>query len=345
MVQALFDEGALARNGAVKVARPLSQLRLPPTVPGILAARIDRLLTEQKELLQTLAVIGRESPLGLIRRVAYTAEAQLERMLSDLQAGEFIYEQPSASGVAYTFKHALTQEVACNSLLIERRKLLHEGIGDAIESLYASSLDDHLAELAHHYSHSANLAKSVEYLERAAQQAVSRSAFREALSLGQAGVGMITALPATGECRRREFNLHYSLVLAASVIEGFGSPQRGHSYRRMHELARESGDDATLSIALAGMWIYHHLAARHQEAAEVARQMLGVAEHRKTPAALADAHSAQGFTLYWTGHAGEALTEFNRAIAICPDGAGRISFDGSDPLVATLIGAAPGRLS
>jgi len=77
MVQALFDEGALIRNGVVKVTRSLSQLRLPPTIQGILAARIDRLQADQKELLQVLAVMGRESQLGLIRRVASKAEAQL----------------------------------------------------------------------------------------------------------------------------------------------------------------------------------------------------------------------------------------------------------------------------
>src|ERR1700674_3478286 len=91
MVQTLFDEGALVRNGTVKVTHSLSQLRLPPTVQGILAARIDRLSVEQKELLQTLAVIGRESPLGLIRKVTSEAEPQLARMLADLQAGEFVY--------------------------------------------------------------------------------------------------------------------------------------------------------------------------------------------------------------------------------------------------------------
>jgi predicted ATPase len=104
MVQALFDAGALVRNGAVKLARSLSQLRLPTTVQGILASRIDRLSAEQKELLQTLAVIGRESPLGLIRKVASKAEAQLERMLADLRAAEFIYEQP-----------ALTDSIPCMS--------------------------------------------------------------------------------------------------------------------------------------------------------------------------------------------------------------------------------------
>jgi predicted ATPase len=74
IVQALFDEGTLVRNGAVKMTRALSQLRLPPTVQGILASRIDRQPGEHKTLLQTLAVIGRESPLGLIGQVASTAE-------------------------------------------------------------------------------------------------------------------------------------------------------------------------------------------------------------------------------------------------------------------------------
>jgi predicted ATPase len=103
MVQALFDEGAIIRNGSVKVARSLSQLRLPPTVQGILAARIDRLSAEEKTLLQTLAVIGHESPLGLVRQVASHTEMQLERMLGDLQAAEFIYEQPALTESEYVF--------------------------------------------------------------------------------------------------------------------------------------------------------------------------------------------------------------------------------------------------
>jgi predicted ATPase len=86
IVQALFDEGALVRNGAVKVTRSLSQLRLPATVQGILASRIDRLPGEHKHLLESLAVIGRESPLGLIRKLAATAEVRLERMLTELRA-------------------------------------------------------------------------------------------------------------------------------------------------------------------------------------------------------------------------------------------------------------------
>ena len=96
-MQALFDEGALVRNGTVKSTRPIAQLRLPPTVQGILAARIDRLPLTQKEVLQTLAVIGRQSPFVLLQRVAATDELQLSLSLAELRAGEFIYEQSAVA--------------------------------------------------------------------------------------------------------------------------------------------------------------------------------------------------------------------------------------------------------
>ena len=133
----------------------------------ILAARIDRLRNDEKTLLQTLAVLGRQFVLSLARAVAGHSEEELERLLANLQLGEFVYEQPSISDVEYIFKHALTQEVAYNSILQERRKQLHEDVGRAIELLYPSSLDDHLADLAHHYSRSGNQAKAVEYLRLA----------------------------------------------------------------------------------------------------------------------------------------------------------------------------------
>src|ERR1700687_5887430 len=181
IVQALFDEGAVVRNGAVKVTRSLSQLRLPPTVQGILASRIDRQPGEHKQLLQTLAVIGRESSLSLLAQVASQPDTALLRMLTELRAAEFIYEQPAAGGVEYVFKHALTQEVAYNSLLIERRKQLHEKAGHAMESIFAVQLDDHLTQLAHHYSHSANLDKASDFLSRAGPQVLQRAALPVAI--------------------------------------------------------------------------------------------------------------------------------------------------------------------
>jgi class 3 adenylate cyclase/tetratricopeptide (TPR) repeat protein len=342
MVQVLFDEGALVRsNGATHLTKPLEQLKIPPTVQAILASRIDRLPPDAKDLLQTLAVIGREFPLSLIRAVIPKSDDELHRLLNDLQLGEFIYEQPAMGDTEYIFKHALTQEVAYNSVLVERRRQLHERIGAAREALYASSLEDHLAELAHHYSRSPNADKAVDYLGRAARQALSRSAFNEALAHARAGVALIPALAASAERGRREFALLLTLVRAATPVEGLGSPQTALSQRRMLELAQELRDEDALFTALRGMWADRCLAASHQEAAELVRQMLKVAEHTNSPAALADALSCQGCTLFLTGHYGDALIALNRALALSPDGAGRISFNGIDPVVETLAFAAP----
>jgi predicted ATPase len=148
IVQALFEGGTLVRNGAVKLTRSLSQLKIPPTVQAILAARIDRLPRDEKELLQSLAVIGKEFPLNLLREIAGAKE--LERRLEHLQLAEFIFEQPALGDVEYTFKHALTLEVAYSSLLVERRSL-HQRVAQAVESLYADRLDDHYPELARHF--------------------------------------------------------------------------------------------------------------------------------------------------------------------------------------------------
>jgi class 3 adenylate cyclase len=179
MVQALFEDGVLQRNGTMRLAKSMSAVKVPATVQAILASRIDRLPAEEKELLQTLAVLGREFPLGLVQRVMRKPNDELERMISRLQAGEFIYEQPAAGDVEYIFKHALTQEVAYNALLVERRKLLHERAGEVLESMFVGQLDDHLYELAHHYSRSDNVSKAVEYLERAGQQALQRSGYAD----------------------------------------------------------------------------------------------------------------------------------------------------------------------
>ncbi|MBV8360443.1 MAG: AAA family ATPase, partial [Deltaproteobacteria bacterium] len=183
IVQALFEEGVLTGNGRVKLGRPFSQKSIPTTVQGMLAARIDRLPREEKELLQTLAAIGREFPLRLAQHVAGCPEPQLEGVLAHLQSAEFIHEQPAASDIEYIFKHALTQEVSYNSLLIEHRKLLHERIAGAIESLFADCLDDHLKDLAHHYRRSNNTVKAVEYLRRAGEQAAVRAFYEEAIEL------------------------------------------------------------------------------------------------------------------------------------------------------------------
>src|SRR5882672_7137454 len=210
IVQALREQGILARDpivGAHSGAPVPTDLHIPPTVQGVLAARIDRLPPEEKALLQTLAVLGKEFPLSLLTRVVEQPEDEVQRLLAHLRAAEFIYEQPAFPEPEYTFKHALTQEVAYNALLLERRRGLHERTGQAIEALFPDRLEGHYGALAHHYSRSGNTRKAVEYLQHAGQQAMQRSAYAEAISHVTTAVELLETLSDTVERVQRELAL------------------------------------------------------------------------------------------------------------------------------------------
>ncbi len=242
-VQALFDEGALEdRDGKVKLLKSHSSLKIPPTVQAILAARIDRLRNDEKNLLQTLAVLGREFVLSLARAVAGRSEGELDRLIANLQLGQFVYEQPSVSDVEYIFKHALTQEVAYNSVLVERRRQLHEGVGRAIELLYADSLDDHLADLAHHFSRSGNREKAVEYLRRAASQAMSRGASAQAVKDLEAARNLLKDIPAGVQRDQAELQILNPLGTAYIATRGYAAPEVGPVFQRAREICATVGE-------------------------------------------------------------------------------------------------------
>jgi class 3 adenylate cyclase/predicted ATPase len=316
MVQALFDQGAIVRNGMVKVAHSLSQLRLPPTVQGILASRIDRLRIEQKELLQTMAVIGRESSFALIRKIASCGDGELEQMLSALQAGEFIYEQPAVAGIEYSFKHALTQEVAYNSLLLERRKLLHEGAGAAIEALHGGRLDDHLSELARHYQRSANTAKALEYLGRAGQQALQRSSHTEAIGLFTSALELLQTLPETAERLEQELALQLGLGAALTAAKGWGAAEVGELFAWARKLCQQIGETPHLFQVLSGLFAYYVLRGEMKPALELAKQLLSIAQNTGDATLLPAAHHAMGHAPFLMGQFIPARTHLELAYSL-----------------------------
>ena len=316
IVQALFEDGVLQRNGTVKLAKSMNAVKVPATVQAVLAARIDRLPAEEKELLQTLAVLGREFPLGLVRRVTLKPDDELERMLSRLQAGEFIYEQPATGDIEYIFKHALTQEVAYNSLLVERRKLLHERAGVALESMFAEQLDDHLDELAHHYSRSDNVDKAVEYLGRAGQQALQRSAYADAISSLSAAIDLLQKLPDSPERIQRELLLQLAIGPALIAVKGCAAPEVERAYTRARELCERLGDPPELFPALFGLWVMHLLRGELRKAYELAEQLLRRAQSAHDPALLLYAHIALGNTSYWMGEFLPAREHLEMAITL-----------------------------
>src|SRR5262249_46901183 len=153
---------------------------------------------------------------SLISRVVARSEIELERMLSDLQLTEFIYEQPAFPEVGYTFKHALTQEISYNSMLQERRKALHERIGVELEALHSGRLAAHFDELAHHFRRSDNVAKAMEYLRLAGEQSARRSATKEAIAHLRDALDRTNDLPPGDERDRAELAVQFALGSALS---------------------------------------------------------------------------------------------------------------------------------
>jgi class 3 adenylate cyclase len=182
IVQALFEEEALLRNGEIALAKPLSSIQIPATVQAVLASRIDRLPPAEKDLLSTLAVIGKEFPLRLIRHMAGKQDDELQRMLSNLRAAEFIYEQPAFPEIAYVFKHALSQQVAYGSALQERRKAQHSRVARVLQAHFPETVETQPELIAHHCTEAGLDRDAIPYWQRAGERALRRGANPEAIS-------------------------------------------------------------------------------------------------------------------------------------------------------------------
>jgi predicted ATPase len=203
-VRTLIETAALVGTpGAYRLAAPLQGLPVPATVQAVLAARIDRLAPQEKRLLQTAAVLGTDVSFTLLRAMADVPEAALHRSLAHLQAAEFLYETRLFPEPEYTFKHALTHEVAYGSLLLERRRGLHARLVEAIEALApergaegaSARSADQVDRLAHHALRGEVWDKAVTYCQQAGVRANDRAAFRAAVTaFEQARAELSTAM-------------------------------------------------------------------------------------------------------------------------------------------------------
>jgi len=190
-VRTLAETHALTgERGAYRLGAPLSSLQIPSTVHAVLAARIDRLPAEDKSLLQIAAVIGKDVQFQLLHAVAARPEARIRGSVSDLQAAEFLYESRLFPDLEYTFKHALTHEVAYGTLLQDRRRDLHAKVAETIERIHGDRLAEHVERLAHHTFRGETWEKAVAYAHQAGRKALDRSAG------GQAGAYLDQALKA-----------------------------------------------------------------------------------------------------------------------------------------------------
>src|SRR5438094_2530161 len=197
-VQTLVETKVLVGDcGAYRMTKAPEAWQIPPTVQAILAARIDRLPPEDKPLLQAASVIGKEAPFTLLQAIADVPEESLRRGLTNLKAAEFLYETSVFPDLEYTFKHALTHEVAYASVLHDRRRALHARIVEALEALYPDRLAEQIERLAHHAFRGEVWEKAVTYLRQAGAKALTRSAYREAVACFERALAALQPLPDT----------------------------------------------------------------------------------------------------------------------------------------------------
>jgi class 3 adenylate cyclase/tetratricopeptide (TPR) repeat protein len=240
-VRTLVETGVLVGEpGAYRLGQALPPSQVPATVQAVLAARIDRLPPEEKRLLQTAAVIGMEVPLSLLQAIAEAPEDAVQRGLARLQAAEFLYPTRLFPEHEYTFKHALTHEVAYGSLLQERRRVLHARIVEVIEALYPDRLAEQVERLAHHAFRGERWEKALTYFRQAGAKAATRSAYREAVTCFEQALVALQHLPESPDTLAQGIDLRLDL---RDVLHPLGEIERIHDCLHEAESLAETLDD------------------------------------------------------------------------------------------------------
>jgi DNA-binding SARP family transcriptional activator len=245
-VRALAESDSLAgAPGSYRLAKPVDQLELAPTIRDVLAARIDRLATPERSLLQRASVIGTTVPLGLLRRISECSEKELMDRLGELRAAEFLYQTGWHPEEEYEFKHALTHEVAYRTLLKESRRTMHAQLVDVIESLHGDRLNAHVERLSHHASQGEIWDKAALYLTRAGENAVQLSAYQQAHSFLARAVEATDRLPRNSETLQASIDVRLSLRPVLVPAGQFDATRR--YLEEAEALAAQLQDDSVLS--------------------------------------------------------------------------------------------------
>jgi class 3 adenylate cyclase/tetratricopeptide (TPR) repeat protein len=285
VTKTLLDLGIIRREAAgYRVVKRLAEAGVPDTIQQIIMARLDRLGENGKRTVQLAAVIGRQFLHRLLERISGLT-GELEGLLGELKSLEIIYEQGLLPEPAYIFKHAVIQDVAYNSLLVQRRRELHRAVGFAIEELYADRLAEHHGELAHHFFHAGEWRKAMEYADLAGRRAAHAFANAEARDhYARALEAARQVTPALDSRLLADLEMRQGGVLmvlgeyAAAVASYEGAATR----------ARELGDrklEAEILIGLGQVYNFYHAPERSLEHLDRALALAREIDHRPLQAA------------------------------------------------------------
>jgi class 3 adenylate cyclase/tetratricopeptide (TPR) repeat protein len=316
-VRTLVETSMLAGEpGAYRLVRPAETLQMPATVQAILAARIDRLRPELKRLLQAAAVVGKDVPVPLLEDIAEMSNDDLRHALGELQVAEFLYEARLFPDLEYTFKHALTYEVAYGGVLQERRRALHAALVEALERLHTGRLDEHAEILAHHAVRGGITAKAVTYLRQAGTKAVARSANRAAIGFFETALALLVQLSETPATLSDALDIRIALGTALIASHGGGAKQVEASYTHALDLVNRLGDASRRFPCLWGLWFVAYSRGNYPAAQERAERLLEDAQGADDTGRLVEAHHALWATATAMGQPIAAATHAERGLAL-----------------------------
>jgi DNA-binding NtrC family response regulator/tetratricopeptide (TPR) repeat protein len=315
-VRMLAETGVLAGEpGARRLAEPVHGIKVPGTVQALLAARIDRLSPGDKQVLQTAAVIGRDVPLALLEALVGVSHAEtLREALRRLRAAEFLYEVSLAGEPGYTFKHALTHDVAYESLSEGSRRTLHVRVVEAIHALYGDRLGEQTERLAHHAACGELWDRALAFAQQAGHRAAARCAFREAVAAFEQALVALEHLPRSRESMALDVDLRFELrnvLISGDDVHGM---QR--HLEAAEPLAMELGDRARLARVLVYRSTLLWLSGDHASAiarASTALEIAGVLGDTELEV-MARVHL--GAPHYARGEYRQAVAHLERAIAL-----------------------------
>jgi class 3 adenylate cyclase/tetratricopeptide (TPR) repeat protein len=307
-VRTLVETGVLVGTpGAYRLVKPFDSLQVPATVQAVLAARIDRLPPEEKQLLQTAAVIGTEVPSTLLQAIAEAPEESLRLGLSHLQAAEFLYETRLFPDIAYTFKHALTQQVAYETLLQERRRALHARIVEALETLAGDRSAEQGEQLANHAFRGEVWDKAQRYLRQVGTRAMRQAAYRQAVAYHEHALVALRHLPQTRETMDQGVDLHFDLRAAWSAI---GELQRvPEVLQAAAALAEALGDPGRQGRVALYMALHFNHVGAYDHCIAASERALALATTSGDVGGRVQAHNYLGIAFH-------ALGDYSRAMAV-----------------------------
>ena len=317
LTKTVLESGLLQdAGGHFELAAPLLPLAIPSTLQDSLMARLDR-LAPVKEVAQTAAAIGREFDHQLLAAVSSSSEKQLNDALDQLVAAELIFRRGAPPDATYSFKHALVQEAAYNSLLKSRRQQLHARIAQALEEQVPDIAANRPEVLARHSTDAGLTEKAVGYWHRAGQLAAERFAHKEAIAHHTRGLELLRSLPDTLEHTQEE--IRFLNALGVSLVTTKGPvPEAAAAYLRARQLAERIGDTRQAYAAVWGLWYHHHVQMRFKTARELSYELLELAKRERDNELLLQAHHAAWPVLLFGGefllcreHAEEGLALYD----------------------------------